>query len=128
VVLIGEGQMKKLMETVEAVTDDLERPDPFTETAEQMEVDQDMDAMDRKETEEQAIVDLTSATGVGSTAGVEAAPLNRLIMKGAEFLMNLNYALAEGSASPRSVFCRWRVAGRDVWKESIGLAVQVHKA
>jgi superfamily II DNA or RNA helicase len=102
VVMIGESQMKKFMETVDAVTDDLERPDPLAERQEQIEVDEDMDAMDRKETEE-GMADSTIPLGTGSPAGGEAMPLHHLITKGAEFLTNLGQALAEGNASPRDV-------------------------
>lgn len=99
--MTGESQMKKFMETVEAVTDRLERAVPHAESQEQMEVSRDMDAADWKETEEEDEVGSTVVKG--QPGGADGEPLRRLIMKGAEFLMNLHHALAQGSASPREV-------------------------
>ncbi len=104
IVMIGESQMKKLMESVEAATEDLKKPDPLAETQEQTEVDEDMDAMDRKEAEEDDRVDdSTASIGATATLGADVVPLNRLIMKGAEFLANLGHALSQGNTSPREV-------------------------
>jgi superfamily II DNA or RNA helicase len=103
VVMVGENQMKKFMETVEAVTDNLEKPDPFTEMQEQIEVDEDMDEMDRKEEEEQETDDSAVSTGAVAPAGAGTVPLNQLLIKGAAFLTNLGHALAQGNASPREV-------------------------
>jgi SNF2 family DNA or RNA helicase len=103
VVMVGESQMKKLMETVEAVTDNLEKPDPFTEMQERIEVDEDMDEVDRKEAEEQETDCSAVSTGAGAPTGAETVPLNQILIKGAAFLTNLGHALAQGNASPHEV-------------------------
>lgn len=103
IVMIGESQMKKLMETVEAATEDLKKPDPLAEAQEQTEVDEDMDAVDRKEAEEEDRIEDSTASIGTTTMGADVVPLNGLIMKGAEFLANIGHALSQSNMSPREV-------------------------
>ena len=103
VVMIGESQMQKFMQTFEAVTDDLEKPDPQMEAQEQIEIAQDTESVDRQEAEEEDEDITPAATGSKGTENDAAVPLGQLLMKGAEFLTNLGQALAETNASPREV-------------------------
>jgi superfamily II DNA or RNA helicase len=143
VVMIGESQMKRYMQTVEAATQNLEQADLSREVEDQIEEARDMEAMDRKEAEQEETmiqdgdvsgegpdsptldVGATPGEAPGPTAhdsavrpeqisissldvnpaapkdGNPAVPLGRLIMQGAEVLMDIGQALAADGGSPR---------------------------
>ena len=103
VVMIGESQMKKFMQTLEAVADGLEKPDPSVEAEEKTEIARDMEAMDRKEGEEKEAEAAPASPGAGAGEGAETGSLSQVMMRGAEFLTGLGRALAEGSLPPREV-------------------------
>jgi superfamily II DNA or RNA helicase len=103
VVMIGESQIKKFMQTLEAATDGLEKPDPHAEMQEQVEVGRDMEALDRKESEEEETGEATKSSGAGGIERAEAASLTQIFMKGAEFLTSLGHALSQGTGSPQKV-------------------------
>jgi superfamily II DNA or RNA helicase len=109
-VMIGESQIKRFMETVGAVTDNLERPDPAADRQEQMEIDEAMETMDREEAAEEEMDEPSTTTGgavprdaAGQTGVV---PLGHLLMKGAEFLSALGQTLVQSSDPPHKVLER----------------------
>lgn len=53
VVMIGESQIKRYMQTVEAATENLEKTDSLYEAEDQIEETRDMEAVDRKEAEQE---------------------------------------------------------------------------
>jgi superfamily II DNA or RNA helicase len=103
VVMIGESQLKKLMQSVESVTDQLEKPDSALELQEQMEVKRDEAATDRREAEaEDERKPVSEAvSGVITGSQTDAFPLNQLLIKGAEFLTNLSQSMSQGNQSPQ---------------------------
>jgi superfamily II DNA or RNA helicase len=91
VVMIGDSQLKKFMESVETVTENLEKKDPAQERQEQLELELEATAAAKEELAER--VD-------GPAAGVDASvqlpdPLQHLLAVGAQFLMNLSQAVAQ---------------------------------
>jgi hypothetical protein len=105
--MIGENRVKRFMETVEAVTDNLEKPDPLAEKQEQIEIDEDLKAADRREVEKSdetmAPAALTGSEAPSAATSKAAIPLSELFMKGAEFLTTLGQAIAKDDASPHEV-------------------------
>lgn len=107
VVMIGESQIKKFMETVEAVSDKLEKPDPIAQKAEELEITRDMEAMQRAEQEDKEVLDASAPVSPGAkTASPGSESLSRIIMNGAEFLTALSRNLAESPASHQEVMER----------------------
>jgi SNF2 family DNA or RNA helicase len=91
VVMIGDSQLKKFMESVETVTENLEKKDPAQERQEQLELELEATAATKEELAEH--VD-------GPTSGADATiqlpdPLQHLLAVGAQFLMNLSQAVAQ---------------------------------
>ncbi|MBN1614288.1 MAG: SWF/SNF helicase family protein [Deltaproteobacteria bacterium] len=117
IVMIGESQMQKFMQTVEAVTENLEKPDPQMDAQEQIEFAQDTESVDRQEAEEGTEENRPAAAAAGVAADTTAVPLSQLLMKGAEFLAHRGQALAEsdGKTSPREAVERQMqdLIGRD---------------
>ncbi|MEQ8180432.1 MAG: DEAD/DEAH box helicase [Smithellaceae bacterium] len=100
VVMIGDSQLKKLMQSVDAVTDQLEKPDPAREIQEQLEVKQDEAITAQKEAE------ADDGEAKGSTAAnleirPQSLPLEQLLIKGAEFLTNISQVLSQGKQTPQ---------------------------
>jgi superfamily II DNA/RNA helicase len=102
VVMIGEGQLKKFMQTVETVSDSLEKPDPLIEKQEKTEAALDEEAAGRSEAED-GQPDLSSTEAAGPPITADAVPLSRILMKGAEFLTGLGRAMAQGTATPQEI-------------------------
>jgi superfamily II DNA or RNA helicase len=100
VVMIGDSQLKKLMQSVEAVTDHLEKPDPALEIQEQFEVRQDEAITDKREADEEAKTE-GSPTGAAEGIRPDSVPLNQLLIKGAEFLTNLSQSLSQSDRPPQ---------------------------
>jgi superfamily II DNA or RNA helicase len=103
VVMIGEGQIKRFMQTVETVSDGLEKPDPLVETQEEIEAALDEEAADRSELEEARADSSATPEGGGPPITGDALPLSRILMKGAEFLTGLGRAMAQGTATPQEI-------------------------
>jgi hypothetical protein len=98
--MIGDSQLKKLMQSVEAVTDHLEKPDPALEIQEQFEVRQDEAITDKREADEEAKTE-GSPTGAAEGIRPDSVPLNQLLIKGAEFLTNLSQSLSQSDRPPQ---------------------------
>ncbi len=102
VVMIGEGQFKRFMQTVETVSDSLEKPDPLIEAQEEIEAALDEEAVDRSEAEAHA--DFSAMPEIVEPATTaDALPLSRILMKGAEFLTGLGRAMAQGITTPQEI-------------------------
>ncbi len=93
VVMIGESQMKRFMNTVETITEKIEKSDPLVEEQAQREAERDEALADRAE-------QLERESKTGGVAGFpELEPgkglegLNTLLVRGAEFLMDLSQTL-----------------------------------
>ena len=105
VVMIGESQMKRFLKTVETLTENIEKSDPLVEQQAQREAERDEALADRAE-------QLERDPGTGVAVGVPALEsgkglegLNTLLVRGAEFLMNLSQTLTaptRGNATPSS--------------------------
>lgn len=95
IVMLGESQMKKFMQSVEAVTENLQKADTELELQKQKEEEQDIKAADEKE----------DSFEEGSTAppakGLES--LNTLLMSGAQFLMNLSKAISQPAQAEKQI-------------------------
>ena len=103
VVMIGEGQIKKFMQTVETVSDSLEKPDPLIETQEEIEVALDEEAADRDQAKE-ALANVSAVPeGTEPAITADALPLSQILMKGAEFLTGLGRAMGQGTATPQEI-------------------------
>ncbi len=96
VVMVGESQLKKIMKTVETVTDNLETPDPEVERQREREEKRDIESADRE--------DVTEKTGVkpeskekGNENGQDA--LNTLLISGAQFLTKLSKTISQPEQS-----------------------------
>jgi len=107
VVMLGESQMKRFMQSVEAVTENLQKSDPELELQKQKEEEQDIKAADEKE---KAI-----EKGVAATAPVKGLEsLNTLLMSGSQFLMNLGKALSQPAQAEQPVSKQFNsMIGRD---------------
>jgi hypothetical protein len=93
VVMIGESQLKRFMNTVETVSEKIEKSDPLAEEQILREAERDEALADRAEQLER---DPNAAGGVGVSAlesGKGLEGLNTLLVRGAEFLMNLSQTL-----------------------------------
>jgi len=95
--MIGDNQLKKLMPSVEAVTDQLEKPDPEREIQEQLEIRLDESITDKREAEEEAKASAISTSEIRP----ESIPLDRLLIKGAECLTNLSQVLSQVNQAPQ---------------------------
>jgi len=87
VVMLGESQMKKFMQSVEAVTETLQKSNPEIELQKQKEEEQDIKAADEKERAFEEGAAAVKDTGLQS--------LNTLLMSGAQFLMDLSNVLSQ---------------------------------
>ncbi|MEN8262142.1 MAG: DEAD/DEAH box helicase [Nitrospirota bacterium] len=96
VVMVGESQLKKIMKTVETVTDNLEKTDPALERQQAREAEQDIEAADRKDvTEGKGVKPASKEKGNGN--GRDA--LNNLLISGAQFLTNLSKTISQPEQS-----------------------------
>lgn len=91
------------MQTVETVSDSLEKPDPLIETQEEIEVALDEESVDRSEAEEVQADSPATPEGVGPPVTADALSLSLILMKGAEFLTGLGRAMAQGNATPQEI-------------------------
>jgi len=101
VVMIGESRLKKFMQSVEALTDHIEKQDPALELQEQLEVRQDETITDKREAEEEEKKTEGSVTDGTEGHRPESIPLNKLLIKGAEFLTNLSQSLSQSDRPPQ---------------------------
>lgn len=93
IVMIGESQLKKFMQSVEAMTENLEKADPAQERQEQIEAKQD-EVMATIQESTGGLEDKAAVTGgVGDTKGQEQ--LNALLVSGAQFLTNLSKIISQ---------------------------------
>jgi hypothetical protein len=94
VVMIGEPQMKRFLKTVETVTEKIEKSDPLMEAQTQREAERDEALAERAELMERE----PKAGGVAGFPELEPGKglegLNTLLVRGAEFLMNLSQTLS----------------------------------
>ena len=96
VVMVGESQLKKFMQSVDTVTDNLEKTDPALERQQQKEAEQDIEAADGK--------DVTERIGVKPAAkdevnGKGRDALNNLLISGAQFLTDLSKTISQPEQS-----------------------------
>ncbi|MBI5186299.1 MAG: DEAD/DEAH box helicase [Nitrospinae bacterium] len=100
VVMAGESQLAKLMKGVEAMTQDLERPDPETERQEKFEAEQDAKAV---ETGDKAIQgEQMGGEPEGSqprVSGKKPESLEDLFLAGARLLSDLGRAMSGDGAT-----------------------------
>ena len=97
--------MKRFMNTVETVTEKIEKADPLMEQQAQREAERDEALADRAEQLEgdPRTAGTAGFSEMGSRPGLEG--LNSLLVRGAEFLMNLSQTLTRPSrenATPSS--------------------------
>ncbi len=95
VVMVGESQLKKIMQSVETITQNLLRPDPALEMQRQREEEQDMQAFEKEE--QTAKKDVRPSSGEkGNGKGQDAfSSLNNLFLSGAQFLTNLSKTISQ---------------------------------
>jgi superfamily II DNA or RNA helicase len=91
VVMIGDSQMKRFMESVEAVTEELEKKDPVLESEERLETE----LAERTADEEDSVAEETAG---GITSAQAGEPLQNLLAAGARFLQELSQAVARPAA------------------------------
>jgi len=93
VVMIGESQMKRFLKTVDTLTEKIEKSDPLVEEQAQREAERDEALADRAEQLERE----PKTGGVAGFPELEQGKglegLNALLVRGAEFLMNLSQTL-----------------------------------
>lgn len=87
-VLVGESQLKKFMQSVETMTDNIERQDPVADQQRRRE-DEQADSMD---TAASAVKTALAASGNGQ--GEKHDSLNDLLQNGARFLSSLGNMMA----------------------------------
>ncbi|HEC97204.1 MAG TPA: DEAD/DEAH box helicase [Nitrospirae bacterium] len=90
IVMVGESQLKKFMQSVETMTENLEKPDPELERRQQRESEQAAKAVDM---EEITTVKGDESTTEGNGNGLDT--LNNLLISGARFLTNLSKTLSK---------------------------------
>jgi len=94
IVMVGESQLKKFMQSVETMTENLEKPAPELERQQQRETEQAIEAAGREE--------LTAGKGTRSVDGGNGKgmdTLNTLLISGAQFLTELGKAVSEPEQS-----------------------------
>lgn len=96
VVMIGESQLKKFMQSVETLTDNLEKVDSALERQDQRETELDEEAADIKELTLEEGGHAVSAAD-GDRKGLDH--LNNLLNSGAQFLMNLSKVITQPDQS-----------------------------
>ncbi|OPY91070.1 MAG: RNA polymerase-associated protein RapA [Syntrophus sp. PtaU1.Bin208] len=110
VVMVGESQLQKIMESVEAATDHLAAADPQAESQEVRETQADEIRTEERETAEALELTVPAAPSSKESAAAsspwggeagEAKDLGSLLVRGAEFLAGLGQALAQKDVSPR---------------------------
>ncbi len=92
VVMVGESQLKRFMKSVEAMTENMEKPDPEIRRQQQEEAEQDSLAANRTE-QAAAKGDKSATAGKGNGKGHD--PLNNLLVGGAQLLMNLSKSISQ---------------------------------
>ena len=92
IVMVGESQLKKFMQSVETMAENLEKPDPALERQQQKEEKQDIQAADVKETDAGEFAG-SAAKEEGNGNGQDS--LNNLLISGAQFLTNLSKAISQ---------------------------------
>ena len=98
VVMIGESQLKRFMQSVEAATENLEKSDPVLDKQERMEAERDEKVAEMRELSEGR----GESSRVPNTGEREAAdPLNSFLLAGAQFLTNLSKAFSESAGAGR---------------------------
>ena len=91
VVMIGDSQMKRFMESVEAVTEELEKKEPALEREERLETE----LAERRADDEDSVA---AETAVGMAGAAPGEPLQNLLAAGARFLEALSQAVARPEA------------------------------
>jgi len=89
IVMVGESQLKKFMQSVETVTDNLEKTDSALDRQKQEEANLDEKAAVIKEMIEEKGEAATVAVA-GKRDGKAASPLSEILSAGAQFLWNLS--------------------------------------
>ena len=97
VVMMGDSQLKRFMQSVETMTDKLEKADQALESQERQEAAQDETAARLKEQAE-AKGAASAATGA-EAAGKGLEQLGSLLASGAQFLTNLSKIISQPSTS-----------------------------
>ncbi len=95
VVMMGDSQLKRFMQSVETMTDKLEKADQALERQEQKEAEQDETAARLKEQAETKGA-VSAATGA-EAAGKGLEQLGSLLASGAQFLTNLSKIISQPS-------------------------------
>ena len=90
IVMVGESQLKKFMQSVETMTENLEKPDPELERQQQRESEQAAKAVDMEE-----ITTVKCAESTTECNGNGLDTLNNLLISGAQFLTNLSKTLSK---------------------------------
>lgn len=95
VVMVGESQLKRFMQSVETVVEDIKKPDPVFEAALQKE------AADDKKTAESVdpVEEETQAGGTGADSS-HLATLSDLLAGGAKLLTDLSRTISESGKTP----------------------------
>ncbi|MEW6187865.1 MAG: DEAD/DEAH box helicase [Thermodesulfobacteriota bacterium] len=98
IVMIGESQLKRFMQSVETLTDNLEKAGPAIEKQKDMEAETERsEALVKKsEREEQS-----HQPGTVAPMGTNLDLLKPLLISGAEFLMNLSKSLGQTATKER---------------------------
>jgi superfamily II DNA/RNA helicase len=86
VVMVGESQMKRLMQSVDKITKGLEKGDPAVERQQQIEAELDNERADIKE----IAIEVDKTIAVKKVDGRVVEPLHNLLASGAQFLMDLS--------------------------------------
>lgn len=90
-VLVGESQLKKFMQSVETMMENIERPNPAADQQQRRE-DEQADKEERMDTTASAVKTASAATGNGQ--GEKHDSLNDLLQSGARFLSSLGDMMA----------------------------------
>ncbi|MBI5417437.1 DEAD/DEAH box helicase [Candidatus Poribacteria bacterium] len=93
IVMVGESQLKKFMQSVETVAENLEKSDPSKEEQEQIELEQDNKLIDEKEKNIEKSDEKKSYEKIYKDKTLET--LNNFLTTGAQLLMNLSKIISE---------------------------------
>jgi len=99
VVMVGESQLKKFMQSVESVTADMEKVDPVLEKQKQKEEEQAKEKPEQESTRKGA-----EAATAQKGNGKNLDSLNNLLMSGAQFLTDLSKTLSQPTQAEEKPF------------------------
>jgi len=95
VVMVGESQLKRFMQSVETVVEDIKKPDPVYEAELQKEA-----AEDKKTAEAVGPADEEEQAGCTGTDGDHLAAFSELLVSGAKLLTDLSRTLSQSGKTP----------------------------